>query len=219
MAARSTLSKADQIYNEVREQLLSGNYEFGQVLSTYALAEQLGVSRRPVMDAMMRLETAGFLVILRQVGCQVIVPEERTVREHFTVAGFLEGAGARLAALNATDNDLHGIKRAHRWCAHQVEDNNHHGFAQSNRQFHAAVLETGGNQRLAQLAKDAWDLSDFYLGARCTTDLDKAHHEHEQILDAITNREDDHARKLMEQHLHEMCSQVRPFTGSIDLTV
>lgn len=205
---RSSLSKADQIYEQLRGGLLAGDYEFGEVLSTYELAQQFGVSRRPVMDAVMRLEAAGFISIIRQVGCQVVIPDARIVREHFAVAGVLEGAGARLAASQASEADLATIEAAHERSAAPLEANDVVGFAETNRQFHAAVLLASGNRRLAELAQQAWDLSDFYLRARPSANLGTAHAEHGEILSALKRRDADVSRELMETHLSRFWSEV-----------
>ena len=75
------------VYETLRAELLSGARD--------ALDGRVGVSRRAVMDAMMRLELAGFIEIIRQVGFRVVVPDPVTVHEHFYTAAVLEGAAAR----------------------------------------------------------------------------------------------------------------------------
>lgn len=209
LSARSSLSKADQIYDLLRARLISGQYAFGEVLSTYGLAEELGVSRRPVMDAVIRLESAGFILIIRQVGCQVVVPDERSVKEHFAVAGVLEGAGARLAASSASAADIDAVEAAHRRGQIAVEGRDVPGFAEANRLFHSAILAASANARLSELAQQAWDLSDFYLRDRRSADLSKAHLEHTGILNALKGRDPESARRLMEEHMCRFSSEVR----------
>ncbi|MFE6610953.1 GntR family transcriptional regulator [Amycolatopsis sp. NPDC057786] len=198
----ASANKTDQIYLALLSQLLEGHYQFGEILSTYELAAEFGVSRRPVMDAVMRLASAGFISVIPQVGCQVAIPNERKVRDHFAVAGILEGASARLAAINATDAQraeiddmlVRGIGPAKR--------NDALAFAAANRDFHSAVLAASGNQRLAELAIDTWDLNDFYLQKnRLSTDLAKAQAEHTEIAEAIERRDADRAGTLMEEHI------------------
>lgn len=204
-----SLSKGDQIYNALRERLMKNEYDFGQILSTYELAEEFGVSRRPVMDAAMRLASDGFITIIRQVGCQVIEPSEQQIREHFTVAGILEGAGARIAAQEAIPSDIDKIKQAYLLGQAPAETRDSAKFATANRKFHSAVLEASKNQRLAELARQAWDLSDFYLrNDRTSTNLLVSHKEHGEIADAIRMREPGLARELMERHLSRFWTEV-----------
>lgn len=208
LSARPSLSKADQIYDLMRSRLISGHYAFGEVLSTYGLAQELGVSRRPVMDAVIRLESAGFLSIIRQVGCQVVIPDERRVKDHFTVAGVLEGAGARLVAAGASEADIDAIEAAHQRGQTAVETGDVVRFTETNRMFHEAILTASANARLAELAQQAWDLSDFYLRDRRSEDLKRAHAEHAGILNALRRRDPESARQLMEEHLCRFWTEV-----------
>ncbi|GAB2968398.1 GntR family transcriptional regulator [Amycolatopsis acidiphila] len=202
MPVIASVTKTDQIYKALLTQLLEGRHQFGEILSTYELATEFGVSRRPVMDAVMRLAAAGFISIIPQVGCQVTIPDERKVRDHFAVAGILEGAGARLAALTATDSQLAEIREMLVRGNGPAKQNDALAFAGANRDFHSAILAAGGNRRLAELAMDTWDLNDFYLQKnRLSTDLAKAQAEHTEIAKAIEHRDADRAGKLMEQHV------------------
>jgi len=198
----ASVNKTDQIYSALLTQLLEGRHQFGEILSTYELATEFGVSRRPVMDAVMRLAAAGFISIIPQVGCQVTVPDERKVRDHFAVAGILEGAGARLAAATASDARLAEIDDMLVRGIGPAKRSDALAFAGANRDFHSAVLTAGGNQRLTELAMDTWDLNDFYLQKnRLSTDLVKAQAEHTEIAQAIERRDADRAGTLMEQHV------------------
>ena len=84
---RTVGTKADLVFETLKARLIAGWRDYGETLNTVEIAEEFGVSRRPVMDAMGRLEVAGFIEIIAQVGCRVIVPERRAVREHFFTAG------------------------------------------------------------------------------------------------------------------------------------
>jgi DNA-binding GntR family transcriptional regulator len=153
------------------------------------------------MDAMSRLELAGFIEIIAQVGCRVIVPERRAVREHFFTAGVLDGAAARLAAGNATDVQRRALSEAGEQSDAAARARDQHAFEAANKRFHATLLAAGGNQRLTQLARQAWDLSDFYLQRRTEDDLRRSHDEHEAIATAILSGDADGARDAAEAHL------------------
>jgi DNA-binding GntR family transcriptional regulator len=194
-------TKADLVFEALRARLIAGLPAYGETLNTVEIAEEFGVSRRPVMDAMGRLELAGFIEIIAQVGCRVIVPERRAVREHFYTAGVLDGAAARLAALGATDVQRRALGEALELSAVAAGALDQHAFEEANKRFHATLLAAGGNQRLAQLARQAWDLSDFYLQRRTEDDLRRSHAEHEAIATAILGGDADGARDAAEAHL------------------
>lgn len=194
-------TKADVVYDALREQLITGRRGYGETLSSAELATEFGVSRRPVMDAMMRLELAGFIEIIRQVGCRVVVPDRTSVREHFYTAAVLEGAAARLAASQRTAAEARALKAALVESGATAKANDMPGFGRANQRLHAGILSASGNQRLGDLARSAWDLSDFYLIGRSPEDLVRSHREHEGIVAAISRRDPDRARDLMERHM------------------
>jgi DNA-binding GntR family transcriptional regulator len=198
---RAVGTKADLVFDVLKARLIAGWRGYGETLNTVEIAEEFGVSRRPVMDAMSRLELAGFIEIIAQVGCRVIVPERRAVREHFFTAGVLDGAAARLAAGNATDVQRRALSEALEQSSAAARSRDQHAFEAANKRFHATLLAAGGNQRLTQLARQAWDLSDFYLQRRTEDDLRRSHDEHETIATAILSGDADGARNAAEAHL------------------
>jgi DNA-binding GntR family transcriptional regulator len=198
---RAVGTKADLVFETLKARLIAGWRGYGETLNTVEIAEEFGVSRRPVMDAMSRLELAGFIEIIAQVGCRVIVPERRAVREHFFTAGVLDGAAARLAAGNATDVQRRALSDALEQSRATARARDQRAFEAANKRFHATLLAAGGNQRLTQLARQAWDLSDFYLQRRADDDLRRSHDEHEQIATAILSGDAGGARDAAEAHL------------------
>jgi DNA-binding GntR family transcriptional regulator len=176
---RAITTKADVVFYGVREQLISGRRGYGEDLNTNEVAEDFGVSRRPVMDAFMRLEVAGFIEIIPQVGCRVIVPERRTVREHFYAAGVLDGAAARLAATRDCKPERRLLQEALRESRSAARALDQRRFELANKQFHSALLAAGGNRRVAE----------------------RSHREHEAIADAIEQGDPAAAREAAESHL------------------
>lgn len=194
-------TKADAVFLRLREELLGGVHLFGATLSSAGLALRLGVSRRPVMDALARLESAGFIEIIPQVGCRVVVPDRKDLQEHFQMASVLDGGAARLAAVRATAEDRAELRLALELGGVAAAANDAERWAEANKRFHAAILDASGNRRIFALAQGAWDLSDFYLQRRPRADLPRSQEEHEGIAAAIERKEADRARSLMEAHL------------------
>jgi DNA-binding GntR family transcriptional regulator len=200
-SVRTVGTKADLVFETLKARLIAGWRDYGEMLNTVEIAEEFGVSRRPVMDAMARLEGAGFIEIIAQVGCRVIMPERRSVREHFVTAGVLDGAAARLAATHATDVQRRALSDALAQSASAAAAHDQHAFEAANKSFHATLLAAGGNHRLAELAREAWDLSDFYLKRRTQEDLQLSHDEHGAIAAAILRGDAEGARSAAEAHL------------------
>ncbi len=98
-------SKAEQVYEAVKEAILSGELEPGQAIDKLALCERLGVSRFPVSSAIGRLAFERLVRIEPQHGSFVAPISAGGVREHLFVRRALEG---EIAAEAAVDLDEEG---------------------------------------------------------------------------------------------------------------
>jgi len=194
-------TKADLVFESLKARLIAGWRDYGEMLNTVEIAEEFGVSRRPVMDAMARLEGSGLIEIIAQVGCRVVLPDRETVRQHFYTAGVLDGAAARLAAGHATELQRRALADALGQSARAAAAHDQHDFEEANKAFHATLLAAGRNDRLTALARQSWDLSDFYLQRRTPEDLSRSHAEHETIAEAVLGGDAEAARAAAEAHL------------------
>jgi len=198
-------NKADRVYDVLRDEFVHGKWPFGQPFSTYELAERFGVSRRPVLDAVQRLQSDGFVEIIPQVGCRVVLPDEEHVREHLELSAILQGPATRRATARATDADIERLQEIHARLEPVVEVRNFADYQLIHREFHTAILEIAHNRVLTDLAENATDLWEFYfnpyrqhvrlevLAERCE--------DHARILEAMRARDGAAAQRLMEEHL------------------
>ena len=97
MLDHRTISLADQIFEQLETDILSGKYVRGDVLTESKLCEQLGVSRTPIREALRRLEQEN-LIKETSKGCVVIGITEKDLDDIFIVREQLEGLAASFAA-------------------------------------------------------------------------------------------------------------------------
>jgi DNA-binding GntR family transcriptional regulator len=198
-------NKADRIYEALRAEFVRGEWPFGQTFTTYELAERFAVSRRPVMDAVQRLQSHGFVEVIPQVGCRVVMPDERRIHDQLEVSAILEAPAARMAAERATEEDVERLERIHARTTPIVEARDGAAYPPLNREFHTAILEIAGNRRLVTLAASAWDLREFffhpYLHPGVLAVIDLRHNDHERILEAIKAHDGEEAQARMQEHL------------------
>src|SRR4051794_14457792 len=88
------------------EEIVRGRWEPGDTLSTYALADELRISRTPVLEALKRLESEGLIEIIPQVGCRIVGSSPGALQELFTLRAALEGLSAEAAATRIGANEL-----------------------------------------------------------------------------------------------------------------
>ena len=146
------VSLRQQVYGFLREQLESGALASGDRICLNTLSAHLGVSKTPLRDALIRLETEGFVTILPRRGVEVRRLTLQDIRESYQIVGALEGdvvqtvferlrepaSIRRLEALNAEQHEA----------IHQAEFDRYY---QLNLSFHDVFLDLSDNRALKQL--------------------------------------------------------------------
>ena len=100
----------DQVLAALRTAIIDGDYLPGERLTEDRLAEDFGVSRNPVREALRVAEAEGFVVILPRRGAVVASPSSGTIADMFAVRERLETLAARLAAERATAADVASLR-------------------------------------------------------------------------------------------------------------
>src|SRR5260370_28762316 len=98
---------SERIHDAVLEAICSGELKAGARITQEELANQFGVSRQPVLQAMMLLRREGFLIDAGRKGVAVAPLDMQQVKNLYVVRGALDGAAARLAAANYTPELAH----------------------------------------------------------------------------------------------------------------
>ncbi len=100
-----SISIADQVFEKLERDILSGFYHRGEVLTETKLCEELGVSRTPVREALRRLEQE-HIVSINQKGISVIGISKEDMEDIYEIRERMEGLAARRAAQNADEEGL-----------------------------------------------------------------------------------------------------------------
>lgn len=198
-------------YQEIKHSLISGRYKPGDGLSVENIAAELTISRQPVMEALRILSREGFIEIIPQVGCRVAVHSVADLGDFFRLFASVEGLCASLAAERWETDELVRLRtiseeigsfRAPRFSDRERSE----AYRTLNRTFHGIIGEMARAPMVSQLSHSFWDRSDFHLSAAShyllfSERLDVAHSDHEEILDALKNRDGNGAGKLMGEHV------------------
>jgi DNA-binding GntR family transcriptional regulator len=100
------------VLEALREAIVSGVLEPGERLMEIQLAEEMGVSRTPVREAIRKLELEGFVVMIPRKGAYVAGVSHKDVQDVFEIRRALEVLAAGLAAEKATDEEIEQMERA-----------------------------------------------------------------------------------------------------------
>ena len=188
-------------YDAIRELIVSGALAPGSRVGQAEIAEQLGVSRGPVREALRRLVGDGLVEFEVNRGFFVADFGLAVVLERLEARALLEPQIARLAAERRTDDDLEALRAT-------IEDERaamtSDAAHDASRAFHLALATATRNAKLWRLIDELWiaDVGRRLLARRYATPtwpINDAH-EHELILAAVEARDGGRAEELMRRH-------------------
>lgn len=168
------------------------------------LANQLGVSRTPVREALIRLESTGVITLRPGRGALLEPVSDRDYLEWLQLREPLEGVAAREAALNASKRDVETLRALFVPFADEAEiERQPARYAQANVAFHELLMELADNQLLAR----AWAAFGHRQMSYRRQTISRLHRgndslrEHLSIIDAIEQRDADLAERRARAHV------------------
>lgn len=197
----SSENQAALCYRELISRLQNGTIAPGDYLREQQVAEEFGISRTPVREALRKLETEGLTVAEPRLGMRVRVLDYAEVIELYEVREVHERAVARIAAVKATDIELLELKDIQ--AAFEKARNNAGKMASLNQQFHFALLQMAKNRFLTR-AVESMQRSMLVLGPSTLGDSKRAStaiKEHRTLIQALEKRDADKAESVMRTHL------------------
>lgn len=206
------MNKKDEIYDLLVRRLVEAYYSFGQRLSVKDLAVDTGASRQPIMAALNRLSSEGFVRIIPQVGCQVVRPDRNEIADFYLMFERMEGLLAELAAARRTDEQLRELRALQtRILAIDFSDPaGARDYGALNRAFHQLVHDMAQSPFVDERQNSNFNMSDFFINQSGGFDnfMEDAAHEHDEIIDAIASKSPARARALIEAHIAAVASAV-----------
>jgi DNA-binding GntR family transcriptional regulator len=217
-AAEERRALVDKLASQLHARVLSGELPSGTRLRQEALAEEFGVSRTPVREALRKLEAGGLVELQPHRGAVVRGLSPREIRDAYEVRAALEALAARLAAERINREQLQRLNHvqgefrtalertiAKRRGGREVGVRELRRWANANDDFHQTIHEASGNEvlagTLAQLARNfPRDLSRLVV-SESSAMLEANVREHETILDALSRHDSEAAYELMQRHV------------------
>jgi DNA-binding GntR family transcriptional regulator len=197
---RRLVDAASQI---LRDAILEGRFAAGARLRQADLADQLGISRTPVREALGRLQQEGLVELLPRAGVRVARLELDEAVELYHLREVLDGLAARLAASRATPVALAKLERALGRMATCLERRDTNRWFGAHVTFHDEIFRASGNARLQALsAVVRLSIRHFHPLLLTTAHrLEDAHREHRAISEAIAGHDAEGAERLARAHI------------------
>ncbi|HUB71130.1 MAG TPA: GntR family transcriptional regulator [Acidimicrobiales bacterium] len=200
-----TASIQAQVIKRVRDMILDGVLPPGASVSETSLAEEFGVSRTPIREALKQLETEGLLEVRPRVGTFVPVLSRRDLTELFQLKEILEGAAARLMAFRGRVPELTALERNVAESATAVANGHTESYVQLVQEFHLLIVKGADNLKLEahyrvlmnQLVYDRLVRTSLALPGRIL----ESEAEHEHIVTLIAAKDAYNAERFTREHV------------------
>jgi DNA-binding GntR family transcriptional regulator len=194
----------DVVFNTLRQAIITGEFAPGERLMEISLAERLGVSRTPVREAIRKLELEGLVVMIPRKGAEVAKITEKSLQEVLEVRCALEELAVELACQRITEEGKEQLLQSHENFKQAVHNGDNLEIADSDEAFHECIFEQTNNRRLLQIINN---LKEQMYRYRMEYVKDIGYHEalikeHEKMLQAILSGDEQAAREIMRNHIH-----------------
>jgi DNA-binding GntR family transcriptional regulator len=195
------------LYEEVAERLRASIYAHelppGSWVDEQALADQFGISRTPMREALKVLASEGLVILKPRRGCYVTELSDTDLDQIFPVMALLEGRAALEATQKANAANLAALDRIHADLERHAASGDANHFFEANDAFHTALQDIADNRWLKQLIADARKVIKLTRRKSLEAEgrVNESLEEHRRVMAAIKQRQPDAAARAMHDHL------------------
>ena len=193
----------EDVADRLREQIFSKQLAPGSWLDEQSLAEQLGISRTPMREAIKVLASEGLVTIKMRRGAYVTEVVRKDLEQIFTILSLLEGEAAKETANKATEEELNQLDYWHHRLEKAAADRDIEQFFEINGKFHELIQEIAGNRWMNGVIADLRKVLKLHRRDSLTSTgrLQNSLIEHRAILNALLKRDPVGAETAMRKHL------------------
>ncbi len=199
-------SLQERTYKALRSALLDGKFPVGERIFEAEVAQQLGVSRVPVREAVRRLQQDGLLEVRPRSGIYVASVSPEEADDVYRIRAALEGAAASLAAERITASELTALRRL----LQRERESKGNGRSRSQSQvvvradeFHRAVHVYARSPRLYELLELIYAQVMHFRAITLSLPgrAETAVHGHQRLYDALSKHDGAQAERVMREHI------------------
>ena len=193
----------DIVFENLRNAILEGDLKAGKRLMEVQLAEQLGVSRTPIREAIRKLELEGLVVMLPRKGAYVANMSFKDLIDVLEIRASLEGLAAYLASERRRDEDIIELERVAKEFERSVRETDIDNVLKNDIEFHEKIFSMANNKKLYHLINSLWEqVHRFRVTYVSNYDASLSLvDEHNKILEAIKSGDSELAKKYATEHI------------------
>ncbi len=205
------------VFEHLRNSILNADLKPGERLMEVQLAEQLGVSRTPIREAIRKLELEGLVVMVARKGAYVADVSVKDILDVLEVRNVLEGLAAALCAERITDEELENLKLISDNFKKYLEEDDTEGMVEMDMQFHDQIIQSTRNAKLIQISQGLQEqVHRFRITYFEEFGKDEGVlKEHKSILEAIVNKDTVSAQRVAQQHVDTLKQSIAKFVDKL----
>jgi DNA-binding GntR family transcriptional regulator len=200
-AAEASNPLTERVYQALRTAIISCRVAPGEPLQEARLVKQLGVSKTPVREGLVRLAETGLVTWTPYRGYTVSTVTSDDVREISQLRAVLEGLAAREASVRLTDRELDELEELASLSTRQAVVGDTSEAAELGHAIHVAIYQNCGNSRLrASIERLNDEFDRMRLLAGRPTDR-RPEDEHAAVVSVLRSRDPDRAETVLRAHV------------------
>lgn len=191
------------VLDAIRGAIMNGTLQPRERLMEIQMAEELGVSRTPIREALRKLELEGFIVMVPRKGAYVSDLSFKDIADVFEIRAALEGLAAGLAAERITEEELESMERLLVEKQEAITQDDISKLVEVDTKFHELMYQSSRNVRLGSIISNLREqIQRFRLASLSYPGRNKLSlEEHKKIVEAIQARDYQLARQLATEHI------------------
>ncbi len=201
----------DVVFKTLRDAILRGNLKPGERLMEMHLAEELGVSRTPIREAIRMLEQEGLAITIPRKGAQVAGMTEKDLYDVLEIRDALDELAVSKACEKVNKKSLSKLAEAMRDFEKSVASGNVRAIVSSDEQFHDVIYAMTDNPKLVNIVSNLREQMYRYRYeyVKDNADYRQLVSEHTCIVDGLRRQDKEYVKSVMHTHLENQVAGVR----------
>ena len=217
----TNVSFRDQAYAALKQAIMEADiyaHDDELRLDERQLSQSLGVSRTPIREAMTLLEQEGFLRTVPRRGIFIVRKTKKQIIEMIEMWAAIESMAARLATLNASDEDIAGLRRMFDEFRNSTPAEHIDEYSDANIAFHQAIIQLSGSHLMARTIENLF-VHVRAIRRMTISQKDRASRsiaDHMRIIEALERRDTELVERLVRQHSLDLAAHVDKYCDFLD---
>jgi len=199
-----------KVYRILKKEIIKGSFKPGDKVLEGKIADQMGISRTPVREAICVLAAEGFVILSPNQGVVVRSVSAENIREVLQIHSVLEGLAARLSCEVINEEDLKELEN----CVNKMEKlankKDSSTYSEVDLKFHELIVNICRNKRLIQMRKNISDQAQRYRISSLSIPrrLKESLKEHQKILEAFKTKDPKKADSTSQKHIQNALKNI-----------